>query len=59
MGNDTGADTKAKDKVALDHAVIKAIPKITDYDVPWDFKQEQHMMTGKPRILMRRELNSW
>ena len=61
LRNDTEADTKAKDVVAFDRAVTledKAILETTDYDVPLDIKHEQHMMTDKPGILMRRKLSS-
>lgn len=61
LRNDTEADTKTEDVVAFDRAVTledKAILETTDYDVPLDLKQEQHMMTDKPGILMRRKLSS-
>lgn len=61
LRNDTEADTKAEDIVAFDRAVTledKAILETTDYDVPLDIKQEQHMMTDKPGILMRKKLKA-
>ena len=60
LRNDTEADTKAEDVVAFDRAVTledKAVLETTDYDVPLDIKLEQHMMTDKPGILMRRKLS--
>jgi hypothetical protein len=60
LRNDTEAETRAEDVVAFDRAVTledKAILETTDYDVPLDIKQEQHMMTDKPGILMRRKLS--
>ncbi len=60
LRNDTEADVKAKEVVKFDRAVTledKAILETTDYDVPLDIKQEQHMMTDKPGILMRKKLS--
>ncbi len=60
LRNDTEAETKAKDVIAFDRAVTledKAILETTDYDVPLDLKIEQHMMTDKPGILMRKKLS--
>ncbi|MCC0179148.1 aromatic ring-hydroxylating dioxygenase subunit alpha [Waterburya agarophytonicola K14] len=60
LRNDTEAETKADDVVAFDRAVTledKAVLETTDYDVPLDLKQEQHMMTDKPGILMRKKLS--
>ena len=60
LRNDTEADTKAEDVVAFDRAVTledKAVLETTDYDVPLDIKIEQHMMTDKPGILIRRKLS--
>ncbi|MEB3356974.1 MAG: aromatic ring-hydroxylating dioxygenase subunit alpha [Synechococcales bacterium] len=59
LRNDTEAETRAADAVAFDRAVTledKAILETTDYDVPLDAKFEQHMMTDKPGLLMRRRL---
>lgn len=59
LRNDTEADTKAADVVAFDRAVTledKAILETTDWDVPLDVTEEQHMFTDKPGILMRRKL---
>lgn len=61
LRNDTEADVKAKDVVAFDRAVTledKAVLETTDYDVPLDVTREQHMMTDKPGILMRRKLKA-
>ncbi|MEM8831484.1 MAG: aromatic ring-hydroxylating dioxygenase subunit alpha [Cyanobacteria bacterium P01_G01_bin.19] len=61
LRNDTEAETKAKDVVAFDRAVTledKAVLETTDYDVPLDLKEEQHMMTDKPGILMRKKLKA-
>ncbi|MEM9272410.1 MAG: aromatic ring-hydroxylating dioxygenase subunit alpha [Cyanobacteria bacterium P01_F01_bin.143] len=60
LRNDTEAETKAADVIAFDRAVTledKAILESTDYDVPLDLKQEQHMMTDQPGIFMRRKLS--
>ena len=60
LRNDTEAETTAEDVVAFDRAVTledKAVLETTDYDVPLDLKLEQHMMTDKPGILMRRKLS--
>lgn len=59
LRNDTEDETKAKNVIAFDRAVTledKAILETTDYDVPLDITKEQHMMTDKPGILMRRKL---
>lgn len=59
LRNDTEAQTKAKNAIAFDRAVTredKAILETTDYDVPLDITIEQHMMTDKPGIMMRRKL---
>ena len=61
LRNDTEAETKAEDVIAFDRAVAledKAILETTDYDVPLDLKYEQHMMTDKPGILMRKKLKA-
>lgn len=60
LRNDTEADVKAEDVVAFDRAVTledKAVLETTDYDVPLELKHEQHMMTDKPGILMRKKLS--
>jgi phenylpropionate dioxygenase-like ring-hydroxylating dioxygenase large terminal subunit len=59
LRNDTEAETPAASAVAFDRAVTledKEILETTDYDVPLDIAQEQHMMTDKPGILMRRKI---
>ncbi|MGJ3248881.1 MAG: Rieske 2Fe-2S domain-containing protein [Elainellaceae cyanobacterium] len=58
LRNDTEADTKAADAIAFDRAVTledKAILETTDYDVPLESRFEQHMMTDKPGLMMRRK----
>ena len=67
LRNDTEAETKAEDVVAFDceasrrHRAVtledRAVLETTDYNVPLDLKQEQHMMTDKPGILMRKKLS--
>ncbi|ELS30604.1 MULTISPECIES: aromatic ring-hydroxylating oxygenase subunit alpha [Pseudanabaena] len=59
LRNDTEEQTKAADAIAFDRQVTledKAILETTDYDVPLDAKFEQHMMTDRPGLLMRRKL---
>jgi hypothetical protein len=59
LRNDTEAQTKAADAIAFDRQVTledKAILETTDYDVPLDAKFEQHMMTDRPGLMMRRKL---
>jgi hypothetical protein len=59
LRNDTEADTPAAQAIAFDRAVTledKAILETTDYDVPLDISCEQHMMTDKPGILIRRRI---
>lgn len=59
LRNDTEADTKSSDIVAFDRAVTledKRILETTDYDVPLDIMQEQHMLTDKPGIIVRRKI---
>jgi phenylpropionate dioxygenase-like ring-hydroxylating dioxygenase large terminal subunit len=61
LRNDTEADTPAADVIAFDRAVTledKAILETTDYNTPLDLTKEQHMMTDKPGILMRRKLSA-
>lgn len=61
LRNDTEAETKAEDVVAFERAISledKAILETTNYDVPLDLEQEQHMMTDKPGILMRKKLKA-
>ncbi len=58
LRNDTEAEAKAENIIAFDRAVTledKLILETTDFDVPLDITQEQHMMTDKPGILMRRK----
>jgi phenylpropionate dioxygenase-like ring-hydroxylating dioxygenase large terminal subunit len=59
LRNDTEADVPSQDVIAFDRAVTledKAILETTDYDVPLNLSLEQHMMTDKPGMLMRRKL---
>jgi phenylpropionate dioxygenase-like ring-hydroxylating dioxygenase large terminal subunit len=61
LRNDTEADTKSADVIAFDRQVTledKAILETTNYDVPLSPTHEQHMLTDKPGILMRRKLSS-
>jgi phage anti-repressor protein len=58
LRNDTENETKAENAIAFDRQVTledKIILESTDYDVPLDFTKEQHMMTDKPGIMMRRK----
>jgi phenylpropionate dioxygenase-like ring-hydroxylating dioxygenase large terminal subunit len=59
LRNDTEAETKAADAIAFDRQVTledKVILESTDYDVPLSMSLEQHMLTDKPGILMRRKI---
>jgi len=59
LRNDTEADAKTSDIIAFDRAVTledKRILETTDWDVPLDIAQEQHMMTDKPGIIIRRKI---
>ena len=59
LRNDTEAETKSSDAIAFDRAVTledKRILESTDYDVPLDLSKEQHMMTDKPGIIIRRRI---
>ncbi len=61
LRNDTEEQTKAADAIAFDRQVTledKAILESTDYDVPLDVKFEQHMMTDRPGLVMRRKLTA-
>lgn len=61
LRNDTEADTPAADAIAFDRQVTledKAILESTDFDVPLDLQAEQHMMTDKPGILIRRRIKA-
>ncbi|MBE9178922.1 aromatic ring-hydroxylating dioxygenase subunit alpha [Oculatella sp. LEGE 06141] len=61
LRNDTEAETKAIDVVAFDRQVTledKAILETTEWDVPLGVSHEQHMLTDKPGIMMRRKLLS-
>ncbi|MEM8602997.1 MAG: aromatic ring-hydroxylating dioxygenase subunit alpha [Cyanobacteria bacterium P01_H01_bin.121] len=57
--NDTEADTPAADVIAFDRAVTledKVILESTDYDVPLSLNQEQHMLTDRPGIVIRKKI---
>jgi phenylpropionate dioxygenase-like ring-hydroxylating dioxygenase large terminal subunit len=57
--NDTEADTPATDVIAFDRAVTledKRILESTDYDVPLSPSREEHMLTDRPGILIRRKI---
>ena len=57
--NDTEADAKAADVIAFDRIVTqedREILETTDYDAPLDPREEQHMASDKPGILMRHKL---
>lgn len=59
LRNDTEADTPMQNVIAFDRAVTledKRILETTDYDVPLSLTQEQHMLTDKPGIVMRKKL---
>lgn len=59
LRNDTEADVSATDVIAFDRQVTledKAILETTDYDVPLVISREEHMMTDKPGLLMRRRI---
>ncbi len=59
--NDTEADTPAADVIAFDRAVTledKRILESTDPDVPLSLRQEQHMPTDKPGIVMRQKMKA-
>jgi phenylpropionate dioxygenase-like ring-hydroxylating dioxygenase large terminal subunit len=58
LRNDTENETKAENAIAFDRQVTledKVILESTDYDVPLDLTKEQHMMTDKPGMMMRRK----
>lgn len=59
LRNDTEADTKTRDVIAFDRAVTledKRILESTDYDVPLTLKREEHMLTDRPGILVRKKI---
>lgn len=61
LRNDTESDANSSEVVAFDRAVTledKRILESTDYDVPLELSQEQHMLTDRPGILMRKRLAS-
>ncbi len=57
--NDTEADTPAHDAIAFDRAVTledKRILESTDYDVPLSPSREEHMLTDRPGIMIRKKV---
>ncbi|MGB0563061.1 MAG: Rieske 2Fe-2S domain-containing protein [Spirulinaceae cyanobacterium] len=61
LRNDTEADTPAANVIAFDRAVTledKRILESTDPDVPLSLRQEQHMATDKPSIIMRQKIKA-
>ncbi|WP_083636897.1 aromatic ring-hydroxylating dioxygenase subunit alpha [Leptolyngbya sp. 'hensonii'] len=59
LRNDTEADTSTQAIIAFDRAVTledRRILETTDYDVPLSLTKEEHMMTDKPGILMRKKM---
>ena len=57
--NDTEADTPAEDVIAFDRAVTledKQILESTDFDVPLSPALEQHMLTDRPGITIRKKV---
>ena len=59
LRNDTEADTPSQNVIDFDRAVTledKRILETTDYDVPLSLSHEQHMLTDKPGIAMRKKL---
>ncbi|MCC3413028.1 MAG: aromatic ring-hydroxylating dioxygenase subunit alpha [Microcoleus sp. PH2017_29_MFU_D_A] len=59
LRNDTENEAKTSDIIAFDRAVTledKRILETTDWDVPLDIAQEQHMLTDKPGIIIRHKI---
>lgn len=57
--NDTEADTPSAEVIAFDRQVTledKRILESTDYDVPLTLSDEQHMLTDKPGIMVRKKI---
>ncbi|MEM7064650.1 MAG: aromatic ring-hydroxylating dioxygenase subunit alpha [Cyanobacteria bacterium P01_B01_bin.77] len=57
--NDTEADTPADDVIAFDRAVTledKRILESTDSDVPLNPSGEEHMLTDRPGIMIRKKM---
>ena len=57
--NDTEADTAAEDVIAFDRAVTledKRILESTDYDVPLSPSKEEHMLTDRPGVMIRKKV---
>lgn len=59
LRNDTEADAKASEVIAFDRIVTledREVLATTDYDAPLDIREEQHMPSDKPGIIMRHRL---
>ena len=59
LRNDTEADASASDVIAFDRTVTQEdrdVLETTDYDAPLDIREEQHMASDKPGIIMRQKL---
>jgi len=59
LRNDTETDTPTTDVIAFDRAVTledKRILESTDYDVPLNPSQEEHIFTDRPGILIRKRI---
>jgi phenylpropionate dioxygenase-like ring-hydroxylating dioxygenase large terminal subunit len=59
LRNDTEATAKAADIIAFDRQVTaedRAVLETTDYDAPLDLRDEQHMASDRPGILIRHRL---
>lgn len=57
--NDTEADAPAADVIAFDRAVTledKRILESTDYDVPLSPSKEEHMLTDRPGVMIRKKV---
>jgi phenylpropionate dioxygenase-like ring-hydroxylating dioxygenase large terminal subunit len=57
--NDTEADTPAQEVIAFDRHVTledRRILESTDYDVPLVLSREEHMLTDRPGILVRKKI---
>ena len=57
--NDTEADSPAQDVIAFDRAVTledKRILESTDFDVPLSPRQEEHMFTDRPGMMIRKKV---
>ena len=58
LRNDSETDAKAEEIIAFDRAVTledRTVLESTDFDVPLDLQEEQHMASDQPGIMMRRK----